>query len=208
MSALIKWEFKKLLLNRGMVINLLAAVVFVIAGCAGISTYPDSVKFTQNGEVYYSNEAIARNKDVIQKYGGIMTDEKVQRIIDAFHLEEAIKERVTSETPYDPYAAKNYDSNLATGFVMERLVDDYGVLHSVKDLTGMDELPRLEMADFYVETVHDIGSSMMFLFLIAAVIFPPYMQTKDPREWIVSSYHPDLEKKRSVRPNASCPFFS
>lgn len=60
---------------------------------------------------------------------------------------------------------------LATDFVMERLVDDYGVLHSVKDLTGMDELPRLEMADFYVETVHDIGSSMMFLFLIAAVIF-------------------------------------
>lgn len=54
---------------------------------------------------------------------------------------------------------------------MERLVDDYGVLHSVKDLTGMDELPRLEMADFYVETVHDIGSSMMILFLIAAVIF-------------------------------------
>ncbi|WP_330625585.1 ABC transporter ATP-binding protein [Sellimonas caecigallum] len=53
---------------------------------------------------------------------------------------------------------------LATDFVMERLVDDYGVLHSVKDLTGMDELPRLEMADFYVETVHDIGSSMMFLF--------------------------------------------
>lgn len=37
MSALIKWEFKKLLLNRGMVISLLAAVVFVIAGCAGIS---------------------------------------------------------------------------------------------------------------------------------------------------------------------------
>lgn len=73
-----------------MVISLLAAVVFVIAGCAGISTYPDSVKFTQNGEVYYSNEAIARNKDVIQKYGGIMTDEKVQRIIDDFHLEEAI----------------------------------------------------------------------------------------------------------------------
>lgn len=82
MKKLIQYELRKIFLKRLTQVSLLA--ILLLSALLGFSSYRNKYAFDGNGREGTGKTAVAIDKELAAKYGGILTDEKVQRMMSDF----------------------------------------------------------------------------------------------------------------------------
>lgn len=103
MSELIRFEFNKLFFKKIVYVSLAAfGLLYIVMLYSWI--FENGWAITQEGEMIYGMEATAYNEEIVTRYEGNLTDEKVQQILNEFARTDGTDTLDVSNSVYYPIA--------------------------------------------------------------------------------------------------------
>lgn len=174
MLTLIGWEFKKLLKRKVTLGAVLCAVMITVFNAFGISYASTAFSsFSADGKNIGQAEGVAMNKALSKEYEGTLTDAMVAEIIERFNLNEAIEKIKSGETTATRMRyTDEYDCNILTSFVMEKMISEEGRVKNVREVFG-NEPVFFGYSGSYSEIINDLTIENIILMIAVIVLLAP-----------------------------------
>lgn len=171
MMTLLGYELKKIIRRKITLLSIAIAVAFVALISSG---FPIGSVSTNSRDPFGNIDAelLARNQEMTKAYTGILTDEKIDRIIEDYDLEAVMADMKSQADEKEKKYSVDYDRNELTNLVMYNFVDNRGNRLSV-DEYGAGNEPYYTFSEGYDEFIWDYKLAAVLAVMLAIIGISP-----------------------------------